>query len=175
MHFDRYDLSAVPQRNGDISCFNSYQQVLIFGFDDHTDASMQLLRHACALLLFAFLSLSQPVHASDEPAAAKLIMVDLQGCPACLAWKREIKPGYVKSDIGERFPLTEVEVSALENSEYFYLQRPTVFPTFYIVSGDDNVIARIEGYTGGDFFWGYMDYYANALGDQTNQAVSTDR
>jgi len=122
-------------------------------------------RIAFIIVALTLAALISPAQAKDTPTKARLIMVDLTGCPACLAWKREIKPGYVKSDIGAQFPLTEIEVSELEYSDFFYLERPAVFPTFYIVSDEDSVLARIDGYSDGDFFWGYLEYYVRTLSE----------
>ena len=111
-----------------------------------------------SLIALALASLAlAPGTVSGQTGRATLVMIDLDHCPTCLAWKRDVQPGYVKSDIHARLPLEIINIKQLTNSRFFDLPTPSVFPTFYIVGDDGDVLATMEGYLSGDFFWGYLD------------------
>lgn len=94
---------------------------------------------------------------SIEQSKHTLLLVDLTGCPDCIAWKRQVQKAYVASDLAQAAPLAQVEVRSLAESDYWHLEKPTVFPTFILLDAQNEEIDRITGYAGPDFFWGYLD------------------
>ena len=93
--------------------------------------------------------------AAAPARAAELLMFELEGCPWCRLWHREIGPAYPGSSEGRRAPLRIVDIKA--GAPGVDLARPvTSSPTFVLVE-DGREIGRITGYPGADFFWGLLD------------------
>lgn len=102
------------------------------------------------------------------PAAAKadgltLMMVDLEGCPFCLMWEREIEHIYPQTAEGRCAPLMKVDLHDPLPAD-IALQTPVhVTPTFVMLR-DGREVARIEGYSGEDFFWFQLETAIEASG-----------
>jgi hypothetical protein len=94
-----------------------------------------------------------------------LVMVRTAGCPWCLAWDREVRAGYLASDIGARLGLVELDLREVDGQGMALEGPVTVSPVFVLVRrapGADGLagaaeIGRLVGYPGADFFWGYLD------------------
>jgi len=95
--------------------------------------------------------------ASDPDARHTFLLIDLQGCPSCRAWKRQVEPAYSASNLGILAPLERVEIREIDQSPYAHLERPSIFPTFVLLGPKGNELDRIVGYNSADFFWGYTD------------------
>lgn len=92
--------------------------------------------------------------------AVELVMVEQPGCAYCAAWDRDIADTYPKTAIGAFAPLRRADLrdGPPEGISYAYPARFT--PTFILIGDDNREIARIEGYPGEDFFWGYLEQIA---------------
>jgi thioredoxin-related protein len=119
-----------------------------------------------------------PVRAGDSGERA-LVMYRRVGCPWCKAWDRDIGAIYPRTDLGELFPLREVELGQ-EGDGGISLSRPVRYtPTFVLVESDTE-LARIEGYPGEDFFWARLEILVHehapaATNDPANtQSEDTD-
>jgi hypothetical protein len=106
-----------------------------------------LIGAAATLLLPGRLGAAEPLG---------LVMFREVGCPWCEAWDREVGAVYAQTDIGRSIPLREV-YHRRETDHGVALARPVRYsPTFVLVEGTTE-LARIEGYPGEDFFWGYLE------------------
>lgn len=89
--------------------------------------------------------------------AVELVMVEQVGCSYCARWNAEIGPIYPKTPEGAYAPLRRVDLRG-EQMEALRLKRRVNFtPTFILVDGDGQEMARLEGYPGEDFFWGLIE------------------
>ena len=88
--------------------------------------------------------------------ATELLMVERQGCPYCIAWKKEVGPAYPHTDMGAFAPLRIIDIrdGAPEGVRF---ARPAMFTPTFILIKDGAEIGRIEGYPGEDFFWGLLE------------------
>ena len=93
---------------------------------------------------------------STPARAAELLMFELQGCPWCVKWHREVGPGYPVSAEGLRAPLRIVDIKAPLPGGLVLDKPVTASPTFVLVE-EGREIGRITGYPGADFFWGLLD------------------
>ena len=107
------------------------------------------------LVLSTILLLSAGMHATAANAA-ELLMFELQGCPWCVKWHREIGQGYPLSAEGLRAPLRIVDIKAPLPDGVTLDKSVTSSPTFVLVE-EGHEIGRITGYPGADFFWGLLD------------------
>lgn len=112
--------------------------------------------HGLALAAVAAAQSPTPVEPQTMPEHT-LLLVDLQGCPDCIAFKRQARQAYIASDLGDLAPLVQIEIRELAESEYWHVERPKVFPTFVLLDANQEELDRIVGYNGADFFWGYID------------------
>ena len=83
--------------------------------------------------------------------AARLVMVEQDGCHWCAQWNHEISAIYPKTDEGKRAPLRRVDLHDLPDDIEF-ISKPVFTPTFVLVE-DGKELARMEGYAGDEFFW----------------------
>ena len=83
--------------------------------------------------------------------AARLVMVEQEGCYWCAQWNKEIAPIYPKTPEGRRAPLRRVDLRNLPNDIEFN-SKPVFTPTFVLVE-DGKELGRLEGYAGDEFFW----------------------
>ena len=99
---------------------------------------------------------------STPVRAAELLMFELQGCPWCVKWHREIGPGYPVSAEGLRAPLRIVDIKAPLPDGLALDQPVTSSPTFVLVD-EGREVGRITGYPGAEFFWGLLDALLDRL------------
>jgi hypothetical protein len=119
--------------------------------------AMPLARRSVLAILTATL-LAPPIAASGTPERA-LVMYRRHGCPWCRAWDRDIGDIYARTELGQTFPLREVDLDR-EGDGGFMLTRPVRYtPTFVLMEGERE-LARIEGYPGEDFFWARLEILA---------------
>ncbi len=83
----------------------------------------------------------------------ELIMVEEPGCGYCLAWHRQVGPGYGKSSEGSRAPLRTVDIRSPAAKA---LGRIVYTPTFVLVARGGGEVGRIVGYPGEELFWGQI-------------------
>ena len=107
---------------------------------------------ACGLALALLVLGAMPTPAR----AAELLMFELQGCPWCRLWHREVGQAYPLSPEGRRAPLRIVDIKDGAPRGVRLDKAVTSSPTFVLVDGDHE-IGRITGYPGADFFWGLLD------------------
>lgn len=88
--------------------------------------------------------------------AAELIMFDMQGCPWCRLWHKEIGPAYPHSAEGRRAPLRVVDLKGPTPADVILAAPVRSSPTFVLVD-QGREVGRITGYPGADFFWGLLD------------------
>lgn len=94
--------------------------------------------------------------------AAELLMFELDGCPWCRMWHKEVGPGYPLSPEGQRAPLRIVDIRA-PLPPGLVLDKPvTSSPTFVLVE-QNREVGRITGYPGADFFWPLLDELISKL------------
>lgn len=103
-----------------------------------------------ALLLFVLCALPRAAAATDWT----LVMVEQSGCVYCARWNAEVAPEYPLTPEGRFAPLRRVDLRALPE-DLGFASRPIYTPTF-ILMGDGQEVARLEGYPGEDFFWGLL-------------------
>ena len=108
-------------------------------------------------------------------SAAELIMVRQSGCPYCAVRDREIGPIYGNTEVDKRAPLRMVD---LHDRLSISLKSPVIYtPTFVLVEKDREV-GRIEGYTGGHFFWGFLERLIEQStadhGERATERISID-
>lgn len=84
--------------------------------------------------------------------AAELVMFEMQGCPWCVYWKREIAPKYPKTDEGKAAPLRLVDMRAPRPADLVDVAPVKAAPTFVLMH-EGREIGRITGFPGEDFFW----------------------
>ena len=98
-----------------------------------------------------------PIRAGETPHHA-LVMYRRVGCPWCTAWDRDIGVIYSRTNLGERFPLREVDLRR-DGSGGVNLSRPVRYTPTFVLTENDRELARIEGYPGEDFFWAYLERF----------------
>lgn len=104
-----------------------------------------------ALTIEAAAAIAGGARPAAEVAATgtRLVMIEEPGCSFCLRWRKEVEPGYVRSDEGRLAPL----VHALRDDPAVAgLPRIVYTPTFVLMK-DQREIGRIVGYAGADLFW----------------------
>ena len=97
-----------------------------------------------ALLVTTLLS-GLPVLADD------LVMVEQDGCHWCEKWHAEIGHIYPKTDEASRAPLRQVNLRNLPDDIAF--SSPPVFTPTFVLVAEGKEVARMEGYSGDEFFW----------------------
>ena len=103
--------------------------------------------------IFAILTmLSFVLAAPRAEAGAELVMVEQHGCHYCETWDAEIGPIYDKTAEGRAAPLRRVDLHQKLPSDLSFKTRAVFTPTFVLVV-DGTEVARLEGYSGEDFFW----------------------
>jgi hypothetical protein len=114
---------------------------------------MPVTRRQLVIGAAATLLLPRVVRAAEP---IELVMFREVGCPWCEAWDREVGAVYERTEIGQSLPLRQV-YHRCEPDHGVTLARPIRYsPTFVLVEGDSE-LARIEGYPGEAFFWGYLE------------------
>ncbi len=98
--------------------------------------------------------------------AAELVMVEQPGCVYCLAWDHQLGPIYPKTSEGQFAPLRKIQISDTTDSEINFDRRISFTPTFVLVENNTE-LARIEGYTGDDFFWAILSMMLEAETEYT--------
>lgn len=96
-----------------------------------------------------------PAHAAQAQPVShglRLVMVDLEGCGFCAAFRREVMPGYADRPEGRAAPLAVVQIDGPWPDGIALAGRPRVTPTFILLR-DGIEQARVEGYAGPDRFW----------------------
>jgi hypothetical protein len=104
-------------------------------------------------------------------SAAERIMFEEAGCGWCRQRHKEVGPSYPKTAQGRSAPLVRHQLSdpALATVS---LQRPiTSTPTFVLVEQGE-VVGRMTGYPGADFYYGPLDAVLHHLPDWKNQRKS---
>ena len=95
-------------------------------------------------LIAALLLLAAVLPAAAEPGL-RLLMAEKKDCVYCLAWDRNVGPGYGASAAGRAAPLMRVDIHGPYPDGLVLERRPFVTPTFILL--DDGVeIGRLEGY-----------------------------
>jgi hypothetical protein len=93
---------------------------------------------------------------------AELVLFELEGCPVCAVWNIEVGPIYPKTPEGLRAPLRRIEIEGLRPDDLRHIEGVKYSPTFVLLHQGDEV-ARVTGYTGEDFFWGFITKYVGQL------------
>jgi hypothetical protein len=96
-------------------------------------------------------------------AAVELVMVDQPGCIYCARWEAEIAPAYANTPEGRFAPLRRVDIRAVED-EVEVARRVVFTPTFLVVE-DGRELARMEGYSGDEFFWPLLEQMLRETAD----------
>jgi thioredoxin-related protein len=91
--------------------------------------------------------------------AGELVMFELEGCPYCAAWNREIGQNYDKSDVAALLPLKRIDMKAPRPAGYEKIADVRISPTFVILACGEEV-ERILGYRDNGTFWDMMDIAA---------------
>lgn len=86
----------------------------------------------------------------------RLLVVEQPGCVYCATFNREIAPAYPNSPEGQRAPLLRTDLRDPLPDGVTLSRRATFTPTFVLISAAGEEVARIEGYPGEDFFWGFL-------------------
>lgn len=115
-----------------------------------------------ALVLAAPVVVPAPALADDGAGRAvaqdrisrgiRLVMVDRARCVYCLAWKRQVMPGYAASPEGRAAPLAIIAMEGPWPDGLVLASRPFVTPTFILIR-DGIEEGRIEGYADPAAFW----------------------
>lgn len=87
--------------------------------------------------------------AAESATGVRLIMIEEPGCAFCLRWRKEVEPGYVRSEEGRIAPLVH---AMRDDPAVSKLPRIVYTPTFVLMQ-DQREIGRIVGYAGPDLFW----------------------
>lgn len=103
------------------------------------------MRLRLPLALVAGLMAALPVAAAPVAQGQRLVMVDLEGCAFCAAFRREVMPGYAATPEGRAAPLAVVPFDGPWPDGIALAGRPRVTPTFILLR-DGVEQARIEGY-----------------------------
>jgi thioredoxin-related protein len=125
---------------------------------------MLITRRAMLAGIAAFIW-APPIRAG-EPRRA-LVMYRRAGCPWCKAWDRDIGEIYPRTDVGQLFPLREVDLQS-EGDGGIELARPVRYTPTFVLIEDERELARIEGYPGEDFFWARLELLADEHVSNTN-------
>lgn len=94
------------------------------------------------------------------PAAAqdlRLLMIEQVGCAVCMAFNRDVAPGYALSPAGALAPLVHANLRGPMPDGVVLATRPFVTPTFILIGADGHEISRMLGFPGEDFFWPFID------------------
>lgn len=91
-------------------------------------------------------------------AASELLMFEKEGCPWCLAWKRDVGGHYGASAHAALLPLRHVDIAA-PPSGLPPMEKVRYSPTFVAIACGEEV-DRITGYAGRDQFWDALDLAA---------------
>lgn len=87
-----------------------------------------------------------------QVSAAELLMYRRDGCPYCVAWDREVGPGYNNSNFGKVAPVRMVDVHGARPQ--VALKSPIIYTPTFVLVDEAREIGRIEGYSSNDFFYG---------------------
>jgi len=86
---------------------------------------------------------------------AELLMFERRGCPACLAWEKEIAPAYSLTAEGRKAPLRRIRITDYKLNHVTLRSEVLYTPTFALVERGRE-IGRIVGYSNDDAFWGLL-------------------
>jgi hypothetical protein len=92
-------------------------------------------------------------------------MLERPGCVWCARWHEEIGPVLPKTALGEKVLLRRVDLASGWPSDLAGIRRDVVTPTFILLE-DGAEVARLRGYPGADFFWGYLERMIEQLDEQ---------
>ena len=122
---------------------------------------MRLLR-----ILLAGLALAPAMPAAAE---VRLVMAEQHGCIFCERWNREISQAYCRTTIGQAAPLLRYDIR--EEEAPVELERRVIFTPTFVLARDGEELARLEGYSGDEFFWVLVErMLAEAEVDLTEEA-----
>lgn len=129
----------------------------------------RIAQSVCVFALLLFMTAGQPARASEPATAAapQLVMAERLDCPWCMAWHREIGPGYPLSDEGRLAPLRRVDLDKAWPAGLPKAGGVIYTPTFLLVACGRE-IGRITGYPGADFFYPKLDHLLEQLGQAKN-------
>jgi hypothetical protein len=134
-----------------------------------TDLATTRQAHHMTVKVLFVLALVLGLSATPATAAdAELILFELEGCPVCAVWNLEVGPIYPKTPEGKRAPLRRVEIEGPRPADLRHIEGVKYSPTFVLLHQGDEV-ARVTGYKGEDFFWGFITKYVGqmpSVGDQ---------
>ena len=107
------------------------------------------------------------IGATRDVSAAELVMVEAQGCEWCELWDQEIGHFYHKTDEAKIAPLRKVDMADFAELKQKGI-RPVVYTPTFILLNNEKEVGRINGYPGGDHFWGLLDQLITKLEPKIN-------
>jgi thioredoxin-related protein len=103
---------------------------------------------------FAFVALL--ICSATFAEAAQLVMVDVQSCPYCAKFRREVAPTYNSSAAGKLAPLRLV--SPLKHWPNDLAQiAPVPYTPVFILVENGHEVGRFAGYSNRDTFWAKLN------------------
>ena len=117
------------------------------------DRRIFLIPITAVLAVLSILSFSKAVGAAPSDASdVRLIMIEDPGCPYCARWHNEVGIAYAASAEGRFAPLVR---RGRNHPDVAQFDKIIYSPTFIVVRNGVE-IGRIIGYSGPDFFWGFL-------------------
>lgn len=104
-------------------------------------------------ILFAPLALARrDLPASDTVPQAEIVVFEIEGCPYCELFRRDVWPGYRRSPRHAQMPLRFVDVRRTDLAGWRLVGPVRVVPTVVLLKGGRE-IGRLTGYTGPEAFF----------------------
>ncbi|HEX7075021.1 MAG TPA: thioredoxin family protein [Hyphomicrobiaceae bacterium] len=101
--------------------------------------------------------------------AAELVMFEDPACPYCRRWHAEVGVSYHATEEGRIAPLRRVDIKDRYKAGVS-LKGPVTFTPTFVLAEDGREVGRIVGYSGADFFYGFL---ANLLEQRASSPART--
>jgi protein-disulfide isomerase len=96
-------------------------------------------------------------------------MFEDPACPYCRRWHAEVGVSYHATEEGRIAPLRRVDIKDRYKAGVS-LKGPVTFTPTFVLAEDGREVGRIVGYSGADFFYGFL---ANLLEQRASSPART--
>lgn len=105
-------------------------------------------------------------------SAARLVMVESDGCSWCELWNEEVGAIYGLTTEGKMAPLVRYDIDDIDDipATTYVLDKAVHFTPTFIVLEDRKEVGRITGYPGESFFWGMLEQILDRIPGQSKTA-----
>lgn len=117
-----------------------------------TYALLAGLAIAASNTLWPVRAAQSPANGRISPVTAELLVFETGNCPYCFIFRRDVAPGYLKSQRAKDVPLRFIDVHEVDLSTMNLSDPITMVPTVVLMRNGREV-SRITGYMGPEPFF----------------------